>query len=575
MSMLKKANPDTPKTTDSTVLPLPKAFAWLTRLRPTLEKRGIQFDQLRLILASKGLLATRETSGLGSMFRKNKRRQENRTRTAFLWNTLLGAVLGLVLLIPTSILTTFTMFMTIQLLNSFLVILTTYSSLILDPRDRAVFAARGVNNRTLSFARLLNICYYLGMTLLAMGGPGIIISGLHYGPVVALGGLIALVFSGVLSLMMAMFVYLLVLRFFDGERLRNMLNLVQILLMIGIYVGSQLPNLLPRSMSFFGLSLSDSFNWVFIPAFPAWFAGLPMMFAGQVTALSVTLAGLSIAMPIVLTLVFLHFSGSFETYLEKLNQGNDRTRKLGWWFRGISALMTRPGEERTYFTLGWRVLGNERDYKLRVYPQLAYGLILPLVIVSNELRQMSFTNASHYVAYAGIGIVVALAPALVNLRFSSQPQAMAIFQYVPFTTQGLLLRGVVKAMFARLFLLPLVLITVITTAIGGLDAFFAGVAVIVLIYGITLIMGWPLVGGQFPFASVYSANANANGGAIGMVSIIGGMIIGAMVIFIGGFLGGWIFPLALALLGLTFGLLLGHFYRTNLHYELRINTEPE
>lgn len=300
-----------------------------------------------------------------------------------------------------------------------------------------------------------------------------------------------------------------------------------------------------------------------------------MLFAGQVTALSMTLAGLSIVMPIVLTLVFLHFSGSFETYLEKLNQGNDRTRKLGWWFRGISALMTRPGEERTYFTLGWRVLGNERDYKLRVYPQLAYGLILPLVIVSNELRQMSFTNASHYVAYAGIGIVVALAPALVNLRFSSQPQAMAIFQYVPFTTHGLLLRGVVKAMFARLFLLPLVLITIVTTAIGGLDAFLAGVAIIVLIYGITLIMGWPLVGGQFPFASVYSANANVHGGSIGMISIIGGMIIGAIVIFVGGFLSGWIFPLALTLLGLTFGLLLGHFYRTNLHYELRINTEPE
>lgn len=547
----------------------------MTRLRPTLEKRGIQFDQLRLILASKGLLAARETNGLGSMFRSNRRRKETRLKTAFLWNALVGAILGLVLLIPTSILTTFTMFMTIQLLNSFLVILTTYSSLILDPRDRTVFAARGVNDRTLSFARLLNICYYLGMTLLAVGGPGIIISGLHYGPVVALGGLIALVFSGVLSLMMALFVYLLVLRFFDGERLRNMLNLVQILLMIGIYVGSQLPNLLPHSMSFFGLSLSDSFNWIFIPAFPAWFAGLPMMFAGQVTALSMTLAGLSIVMPIVLTLIFLHFSGSFETYLEKLNQGNDRTRKLGWWFRGISALMTRPGEERTYFTLGWRVLGNERDYKLRVYPQLAYGLILPLVIVSNELRQMSFTNASHYVAYAGIGIVVALAPALVNLRFSSQPQAMAIFQYVPFTTHGLLLRGVVKAMFARLFLLPLVLITIVTTAIGGLDAFLAGVAIIVLIYGITLIMGWPMVGGQFPFASVYSANANVHGGSIGMISIIGGMIIGAIVIFVGGFLSGWIFPLALTLLGLTFGLLLGHFYRTNLRYELRINTEPE
>lgn len=115
--------------------------------------------------------------------------------------------------LPTSILTTFTLFMTIQLLTSFLAILTTYSSLILDPRDRSVFASRGVNDQTLSFARLINICFYLGMTLLAMGGPGLVMAGIHYGPVVALGGLIGLLLSGVLSLVMALFVYLLVLRF--------------------------------------------------------------------------------------------------------------------------------------------------------------------------------------------------------------------------------------------------------------------------------------------------------------------------------------------------------------------------
>ena len=434
MKMLKKTEP---VPNDPAALPLPKAFSWLVRLRPTFEKRGIQFDQLRLILATKSLLASRESSGLGSMFNNNKRGKRSRLRITFLWNTVFGAVLGLLLLIPASIVTTFTMFMTVQLLTSFLAILTSYSSLILDPRDRTVFAARGVNDRTLSFARLLNICFYLGMTLLAMGGPGIVISSFHYGPIVAIGGFIALLFSGILSLMLALFVYLLILRFFDGERLRNMLNLVQILLMIGIYAGGQLPNLLPQSMSIFGASISDQFSWLFIPAFPAWFAGLPMLFAGQVTALSLLLAGLSVVIPVAMTLIFFHFSGVFEVYLEKLNQGNARPRKLGWWFRGISALMTRPGEERTYFTLGWRVLGSERDYKLRVYPQLAYGLILPLIFIGNELREMSFKSASHFIAYAGIGIIVALAPALVNLRFSSQPQAMAIFQYVPFKTHGL------------------------------------------------------------------------------------------------------------------------------------------
>ncbi|RND42434.1 hypothetical protein FAM18132_00362 [Lacticaseibacillus paracasei] len=575
MKLFKKTSLDTADPTDTAALPLPKTFAWLARFRPLLEKRGIQFDQLRLILATKRLLAARESSGLGSMFNKRKRGQDASIKTAFLWNLFFGLILGLLMFLPTSILTTFTLFMTIQLLTSFLAILTTYSSLILDARDRSVFASRGVNDQTLSFARLINICFYLGMTLLAMGGPGLVMAGIHYGPVVALGGLIGLLLSGVLSLVMALFVYLLVLRFFDGERLRNMLNLVQILLMIGIYVGGQLPNLLPRSMSLFGMSISGQFNWLFLPAVPAWFVGLPMLFAGQVTVLSLTLTALSVVVPIALTLVFLHFSGVFEAYLEKLNQGDARTRKLGWWFRGVSALLTRPGEERTYFTLGWRVLGSERDYKLRVYPQLAYGIILPLIFVGGGLRDMPFSSAKHFIAYAGIGVIVALAPALVNLRFSSQPQAMAIFQYVPFTTHGLLLRGVVKAMFARLFLPPILFITILTTALGGFDALLAGIAVIIFTYGMTLMMGWPLVGSQFPFASVYSANANFSGGALGFASIFFGVIIAMIVIGIGGFLGGWLFPLGLIVLGLTLGMLLGHFYRTNLRYELKIKTTQE
>ena len=104
-----------------------------------------------------------------------------------------------------------------------------------------------------------------------------------------------------------------------------MLNLVQILLMIGIYVGGQLPNLLPRSMSLFGMSISGQFNWLFLPAVPAWFVGLPMLFAGQVTVLSLTLTALSVVVPIALTLVFLHFSGVFEAYLEKYNHGDALT----------------------------------------------------------------------------------------------------------------------------------------------------------------------------------------------------------------------------------------------------------
>mgnify|MGYP000608293560 FL=1 len=261
---MKRLNKAQAEPVNTAAMPLPKVFAWLNRFAPALEKRGVQFDQLRLILATKNLLAAREPSGMGSLFSQRKRGKDASLRTGFLWNLLFGVIIGLMMFLPASALTLFTIFFSVQLLTSFLNILTTYSSLILDPRDRTVFASRGVNDRTLSFARILNVCFYLGITLLAMGIPGIVITGLHFGPLVAVGGLLALILSGILSLVIALFVYLLVLRYFDGERLRNMLNLVQILLMIGIYVGGQLPNLLPRGMSSVNLSLVPEFSWVYL-----------------------------------------------------------------------------------------------------------------------------------------------------------------------------------------------------------------------------------------------------------------------------------------------------------------------
>ncbi len=166
---MKRLNKAQAEPVNTAAMPLPKVFAWLNRFAPALEKRGIQFDQLRLILATKNLLAAREPSGMGSLFSQRKRGKDASLRTGFLWNLLFGVIIGLMMFLPASALTLFTIFFSVQLLTSFLNILTTYSSLILDPRDRTVFASRGVNDRTLSFARILNVCFYLGITLLAMG----------------------------------------------------------------------------------------------------------------------------------------------------------------------------------------------------------------------------------------------------------------------------------------------------------------------------------------------------------------------------------------------------------------------
>lgn len=50
---MKRLNKAQAEPVNTAAMPLPKVFAWLNRFAPALEKRGVQFDQLRLILATK------------------------------------------------------------------------------------------------------------------------------------------------------------------------------------------------------------------------------------------------------------------------------------------------------------------------------------------------------------------------------------------------------------------------------------------------------------------------------------------------------------------------------------------
>ncbi len=96
----------------------------------------------------------------------------------------------------------------------FLTMLTSYATLLLDPKDRLIFGVRGVGDRTLNAVRVGLVTLFLGATMLAQGGPAIIVLVLRFGPLVGLAGLISVVLLGVFALMIALLFYLLVLRFF-------------------------------------------------------------------------------------------------------------------------------------------------------------------------------------------------------------------------------------------------------------------------------------------------------------------------------------------------------------------------
>lgn len=538
---------------------LPKSLRWLRHWRKTLTRMGINYAQFCLIISTKLTLANR--SGRTSLTGQKRPRKTKRPARTLLWtflgNLLIGALIGLMMFIPMVLFSRLAVLFGFLFLMFFLTMLTSYASLLLDPRDRPIFTVRGVSDRTLNAAKLTIVGLFLLVTMAALALPAAIILGLQFGVLVGIAVLIAAFVLAIFSLVIALFMYMLVLHFFDGEKLKNILNVVQIGMAIALYAAGQLPNILgPDVISHMNFNLSLHFVWWEFIAVPMWFSGLPLLAHGDIGSLSLLFTFLSVAVTAGLFALYLHNAGRFEQLLEKLDQSSDRVAKAGWWFKLTRSLATRSRETAAYYTLGWRQLQSQRDYKLRVYPQLAYAFILPLVLVASIMRDSAGSYLSHMVGYMAVCLIIAAPLAILNLKFSTQPTAMAVFNYVPFGHQSRIRQSVILAMYMRLFFPFIVIMALLSLPFMGLHAVTAGLASTALTLALTLAIGKISLRG-LPFDQEFAANQAATNGVLNTVAVLLGMLLAFAYAFAGTILFSYWFDLvSLAIFSVVAGLLI-------------------
>ncbi|KRM71325.1 hypothetical protein [Lacticaseibacillus brantae] len=537
-------------------LALPSALTWLTKLNPWLSHQVVNPNQYQLLVASKLTLAGRSQSSLGGM---RKKESPHPLRNLFIGYLIVGALLGFFMLIPMNAPLSAGLLMNSLFIMFFLTMLTSFSTLILDPRDQTIFSTHAVDRKTINYARLTVVGIYFAVTIFAMGLPAVVVLGIRLGLLTGLMTALGILLLGLTTLSLSLFLYLLVLRFFDGERLKNILNILQIVIIIAMYVVGQLPNLLPKTdYSFLTTGLDGAFHWYYLVFMPFWFMGPTIMPSVGLTTLTLTLTGLAILAPVILMLIYLRFSTNFETYLIKLDQSSDKARHEGWYFKLTRRLFARQ-QNAPFFTLGWQLLGVERDFKLRVYPQVAYALIIPGLLLFSFMREAPWTMVSAFVAYIPYFLIMAVPIAVLNLQFSHQPLAMRIFTYVPFAAPGILARGVVSALFFRL-LAPLTLVLgVFASVITRGQAIIPTIGGLAMTYAGTLLIGLFVFNHRLPFAQAFSPD-NAKGGAVNLVGGIGALIIVAIIVVAGGLIHNLFFDLGITVFWIIIAAVIGRLY---------------
>lgn len=425
----------------------------LDRLRGVFTRIGVDYPVLRTILQVKLTMDGRRTP---TVFSGSQSKQKETDSSPFRvqWFYLLLGLMMILMVIPKEnyilmmgLLFSVVMFMIMSTLIS------DFSSVMLDLRDKNILFSKPVNRRTLSMAKSMHILIYLLTITLTFTGPSLIASLFIQGPLFFLIYGAAVILMDCFILVFTALLYLIILRFFDGEKLKDMINYVQILLSVGVTLGSQL---IPRLFDITALGLHFKTSWWNFLIPPIWFsAPFEWLVAGTQSLHLAELSLLGLIVPLVLLAVYIMLMPSFERSLQKLAEQGAGGRDNGRWSRLLSGIFCRNREEGMFFRFTWSMMKNERDFKLKVYPSIGLSMVLPFIFIFNQVWSGNMTELRSSNAYLFIYLSsMLLLTAVQMLRYSASYKGAWIYKAIPLPEPAAMFGGMLKAMLLRL-LLPL------------------------------------------------------------------------------------------------------------------------
>ena len=191
-----------------------------------------------------------------------------------------------------------------------------FSSVLLDIRDRNILFPKPVDRKTIGMAKMVHVVIYLSYLTIALVSIPLIVGLFKNGFLFFLVSIVNIILIDVLVVGLTALIYFLFLRFFDGEKLKDLINYVQIGLSLMIMVGYQL---LVRSFQFIDLTVSLQPKWWQTFIFPMWYgANMEMVMNGDFQPFYLFFSALGILVPLLSIWIYMKYNHVFEQNLQKL-----------------------------------------------------------------------------------------------------------------------------------------------------------------------------------------------------------------------------------------------------------------
>lgn len=479
----------------------------LDLFRPLFEAFGVEYEKMRLIVSMKLTLDKRKN---------NSSENKNSLMQSVILYLVIGLVASRIIVMPIDIMTKMTVLFALIFVMLLTCFITDFSSVILDTYDRHIIGITDVKDITLNMAKIVHIIIYISIISLSISAFSILMILMAYNIGFCLLFILCMILMDFLLIMMTSVIYYLLIKIFKGEKLKDVLNLFQIFM---IFVFSIIYYFITSSLSDIQINYTFSINAydLFIPFM--WFASLfCVIFYGKIQTLYIIMAILGIIVPILSILIYIKLTPAFERNLDKLEQVsyNEKDSKSKKSFVSkLANKICKNNEEKSFFEFIYTNLSRDREFKTRVYPTLASGIIMPLVLffvtydrsisIMEYLKSLSTTNNFLNIYLA----VILLQNCILLLKYSKEYEASFIYDVLPISKKKNIYSAEFKVIIIKLFVPVFIII-----GIPYLILFKAKFIVHLLIAFVSTIfisMGTFRVNDKsLPFSEDYAVTANTS-----------------------------------------------------------------
>lgn len=327
-----------------------------------------------------------------------------------------------------------------------------FSSVLLDVRDKTILHTKPVSTRTVNAAKFIHITIYMIFLTAALIGLPTIVMVMAQGIGFTALFLVEVIFIILFIVTLTALAYIVILRFFSGEQLKDIINYVQIFLSVGVIVGYQI---VVRVFQVTDLEMIYQFEWWHTLIPPIWFsAPYDLFLNGNVESGTILLSILAIIIPVIAFSFYYRLIPVFEQNLQKLMEEESASKEKTYPIMSLfERFVCKNEEERIFFRFSQAMMSREREFKLKVYPSIGMGIVFPFIFIFTDLTSSSLAEVGSSKAFLNVYFATIIIGVVVHsLPYAGKYQGAWIFQTTPIKDVKNVYSATLKAVIVKFYL---------------------------------------------------------------------------------------------------------------------------